>query len=90
MSTGDEHFYELVANELETENLDKGAWTKALAMNDFDKERARADYVQIRVSQLKVAHEPDLWDRLRAFKRGYRKGVEEFRRDEERSRKDEI
>ena len=39
MTTGDEHFYALVADELETEQLDKGAWTKALAQTGFDKDR---------------------------------------------------
>ncbi|MFC2085685.1 hypothetical protein ACFLRO_00575 [Bacteroidota bacterium] len=53
MQIGDEHFYALVADELESEQLDKGTWTKAIAKNGFDKDRARATYVELRVEQLK-------------------------------------
>ncbi len=58
MPIGDEHFYGLVADELESER-DKGTWTKALAQNDFNEDKARATYVELRVEQLKAeAAEP--------------------------------
>jgi len=53
MPIGDEHFYGLVADELESER-DKGTWTKALAQNDFNEDKARATYVELRVEQLKA------------------------------------
>jgi len=53
--SGDEHLYAKVADELESGDLDKGIWTKALAENEFDEAKAKADYVETRVSQMKGA-----------------------------------
>lgn len=52
---GDEHLYAQIAEEMESGNLDKGIWTKALAQNEFDDAKAKADYVEVRVAQLKEA-----------------------------------
>ena len=54
MTIGDEHFYAQVDDELEAEQRDKGTWTKALAQSDFDENKARAAYVEMRVEQLKA------------------------------------
>ncbi len=96
MTTGDEHFYAQVGDELEAEQRDKGTWTKALAQSDFDENKARAAYVEMRVEQLKAeaarmwAEEatrevgPTLMQRLLAFKDGYKRGVEEARQEKPR------
>ncbi len=54
MTPGDEHFYAQLGDELEVEQRDKGTWTKALAQSDFDENKARAAYVEMRVEQLKA------------------------------------
>ena len=54
MPTGDEHFYALVADEVETDQLNEDTWTKALEQNGFDENNARASYVGMRVEQLKA------------------------------------
>jgi hypothetical protein len=53
--SGDEHLYAKVAEELESGTMDKGIWTKALSQNEFDEAKAKADYVEIRVAQMKEA-----------------------------------
>lgn len=52
--TGDEHLYAKVAEELESGEMDQGLWTKALAHNEFDEAKAKADYVETRVAQMKL------------------------------------
>lgn len=48
----DYHLYEIVANELETGNLQKGMWTKVFADAGGDDKSARLKYIQLRVAQL--------------------------------------
>ena len=48
----DQHFYDLVAAELERGHLDRGAWTKAFADAEGDQVRTRAMNIRARVGQL--------------------------------------
>ena len=45
-------FYDVVAKELETDNLIPGVWTRAFAEVDGDENRAKAIYIKRRVAQL--------------------------------------
>ena len=49
----DEVLYACVATELKDSVLKEGLWTKALADNGWDEQRAKADYVNMRVAQLR-------------------------------------
>jgi cell division protein FtsX len=49
----DEVFYEAVADELQSGNLRKGLWTKALTRALNDQTLARVYYIEVRVEQLK-------------------------------------
>ena len=53
-SKDEELLYEFVADELESGDLNKGLWTKALAETNFEKDKAKAVYVKLRVSSLKA------------------------------------
>lgn len=49
----DELLYEYVASELKNSLLKEGLWTKSLADNDWNESRAKAQYVNMRIAQLK-------------------------------------
>lgn len=48
----DEELYEIVANELESGEKNKGLWTKALSETGHDLKMAEALYIKLRVSKL--------------------------------------
>ena len=49
----DEALYEFVVDELQSGDVRKGLWAKALAAEDFDQGRARGAYVRMRVAHLR-------------------------------------
>lgn len=53
----DEQYYEAVARELSQGGMRPGLWTKALASCEYDEQRAKARYIQLRVESLKAEAE---------------------------------
>jgi len=51
-SLNDERAYELIANEISSNQVKQGLWTKALADADWDDAKAKAYYVKMRHAQL--------------------------------------
>ena len=51
-SPEEELMYEFIAAEIETRDIRKGLWTKALTQNGWDEEKAKATYVKLRYSTL--------------------------------------
>jgi FOG: Ankyrin repeat len=49
----EERFYTIVANELESNTIQAGLWTKCFALSDGDEKLTRAKYIQMRVEQLR-------------------------------------
>lgn len=48
----EDHFYGIVANELETGNTDKGLWTRLYAEHDGDEKKTKIAYIKRRVDQM--------------------------------------
>jgi hypothetical protein len=48
----DDHFYEVVANELETGNTEKGLWTRLYAEHDGDEKKIKIAYIKQRAEKL--------------------------------------
>lgn len=51
--SSDADVYAAVATEMESSNLDRGLWTKALALADGNEQIATANYIKLRVNQIK-------------------------------------
>ena len=49
----EERLYEMVMDELETGNIRKGIWGKALAQSNGNDNQARSKYLELRVESLK-------------------------------------
>ncbi len=48
----DDAFYEQVAEEMKTDNLIPGVWTRAFAEADGDENRAKSIYIKLRIAKL--------------------------------------
>lgn len=55
MDEMEDAIYERIGTELESNTLDKGAWTRAFALEGGDDAKTRATYIQIRFEKLKKA-----------------------------------
>lgn len=55
----DEHFYEEVAEEMASDAIKPGLWTKSFVEADGDNERAKVVYIRLRVAQLMGAREAE-------------------------------
>ncbi|GJM44530.1 MAG: hypothetical protein DHS20C21_13720 [Gemmatimonadota bacterium] len=64
----EESYYSLVACELESGEIRKGLWAKALAKNSMNHDVARGQYVELRVEQLKRSM-PGPWKSVRGVVR---------------------
>lgn len=53
--TADSELYEMVASEIASERMDVGLWTKACAATEGDLQKAKARYIELRVSDLRLA-----------------------------------
>jgi len=53
----EEKYFEVALKEIETNNLSKGLWAKALANTEGDKDKARAFYLKERAAQLSKFHQ---------------------------------
>ena len=49
----DEELYELISEEIESNNTKKGLWTKAFSESEGDEQKAKALYIKHRFDQIK-------------------------------------
>ncbi|MEO6846954.1 MAG: hypothetical protein ABI443_05785 [Chthoniobacterales bacterium] len=52
MASEDDRFYEVVATELQNQQMKPGLWAKAYSTTEGDEARTLATYIQLRVQQL--------------------------------------
>lgn len=63
-TSSSEHFYEVVADELETGNTKKGLWTKAFVEANGDDKQTKLGYIKMRMEQLEAEEKDHVQQQL--------------------------
>lgn len=53
----EDNLYDEIAHELDTSTVNRSIWTKAFAIADGDENKAKANYIKLRVQQAQEAHQ---------------------------------